>query len=272
MTLAFDDVSFRYPGAAAPALDHVSWQCEPGSITWLYHTPGAGASTALLLAAGIAPRRTGGTFHGTVQVPHSGEHAGALLLSPAATQLSGIAATVREEVAFTPAALGRPRAAILEAVDQALAAFGIESLAGRDPATLSGGETQRVLLAAAWALQAPLLLLDAPENALDQDGRDRLQALLRQEAARGAIVLIADTDPEVMAEVADHLVVLDQGRVVYDGAPDFFLAGDAPWTLGIGSTMVAELARAAQALAPDDPRFAAPSPWTIDGALARWGA
>jgi len=270
--LAFDEAGFTYPGAAAPALAQCTFAAEAGAITWLTGPLGAGTSTALLLAAGLAPRHTGGHRSGAVRTlgvdpaePGAPAILGgrvALVLSSPAAQLSGIAETVAQEVAFAPANLGWPRERIHSAVDRAMEALGIAHLAARDPSTLSGGEMQRVVLAAMLVLRPALWLLDEPTSALDSAGRALLHDILRSEAARGAAVVVASEDADGLYAVADRLVVLSGGCAVLDGAPQDLLRGDAVWDAGVGSTTIGTLARVAG--------VDAPRPLTVDEGVARW--
>jgi len=271
-SLRFEEVGFTYPGATAPALTRCSFTAEAGAVTWLTGALGAGTSTALLLASGLAPRHTGGVRTGrirTLGLEPAEEGAAtalggrvALVLSAPATQLSGIAETVAQEVAFAPANLGWPRERIHSGVPRALDALAISHLAARDPATLSGGEMQRVVLAAMLVLEPELWLLDEPTSALDLDGRTLLHRLLRAEASRGAAVVVASEDADGLATIADRLVVFASGRVVLDGAPQELLRGDEIWDAGAGSTSIGALARAAGA--------GAPRPLTVDEGVARW--
>ena len=270
--LSLHDVGFTHPGDTSPALAGCSLDAAAGQVTWLTGALGAGTSTALLVASGLAPRHTGGTRTGRVETlgldpaaPASAAALGgrvALVFSSPATQLSGIAETVAQEVAFAPANLGWPRERIHDGVARALDALGIAHLAARNPATLSGGEMQRAVLAAMLVLSPELWLLDEPTSALDAAGRTLVHALLRAEAARGAAVVIASEDADGLAGVADRLVVFEAGRPVLDGAPDALLRGDAVWTAGAGSTTIAALGRAAGTTAP--------RPLTVDEGAARW--
>jgi energy-coupling factor transporter ATP-binding protein EcfA2 len=270
--LVFEAVGFTYPGADTPALTGCGFVAEPGAVTWLTGSLGAGTSTALLLAAGLAPRHTGGVRTGrvcTLDIDPAEEGAAralggrvALVLSSPVAQLSGIAETVAQEVAFAPANLGWPRERIHAGVARALDALAIPHLASRDPATLSGGEMQRVVIAAMLVLEPELWLLDEPTSALDVAGRELLHALLRREAARGAAVVVASEDADGLAAVADRLVVLVSGRVALVGAPLELLRGDGVWDAGAGSTSIGNLARAAG--------VGAPRPLTVDEGVARW--
>lgn len=279
--VALERVSFRYPQAEHDALRELTLAVAPGEVTWLYGRLGAGCSTLLQVATGLAPRHTGGTLTGAVRI--LGEPAddpetpmrlagrvGYVTAAPA-TQLSGVAATVWEEVAFAPANLGWERAAIDAAVGRALEGLGVAHLAARDPATLSGGELQRVVIAAMLALGPDLWVLDEPASALDPAWRARLYTLLRHEAERGAAVLLASEDADGLAELAHRVVVLAEGTIRLDGPPRRLLAGADVWEHGPGGTSVAAVARAAAALSPS-PRLAAPWPLTPAEAEARWTA
>jgi energy-coupling factor transporter ATP-binding protein EcfA2 len=277
--VVLERVGFRYGEASAEALHKVSVAFPRGRISWLFGALGSGCSTRLQVAAGLAPRHTGGALSGRVRAlgvdPH--DPAGARVLagrlayvtpSPA-VQLSGVATTVREEVAFAPANLGWPVARIRAAVERALARLGAGHLGARDPVTLSGGELQRVVLASMLALEPEVWLLDEPSSALDAAGRTLLGQLLVQEAAAGAAVVIASEDADLLVDRAHGMWILERGRVVAAGAPRELLAGDAIWENGPGSTSVAGLARRARARAAV-PAFAPPYPLTVTDGLARW--
>ncbi len=270
--LLFKGVGFTYPGAPSPALRDCVLHADAGSITWLTGALGAGTSTALLVAAGLAPRHTGGERTGTVltlgidpALPSSVAALGgrvALVLPSPATQLSGIAETVFQEVAFAPANLGWPRGQIKARVADALHALAITHLAERDPGTLSGGEMQRAVIASMLVLEPDLWLLDEPTSALDTAGRALVHALLRREASRGAAVVVASEDTDGLPQVADRLVVFADGGPVLDGPPREVLRGERIWEAGAASTAIAGLARAAG--------NAAPHPLTVDEGVARW--
>ena len=222
--LRFAHLTYRHAGAVTPALVDVTLDVSPGEVVALSGEPGAGATTFLLVAGGFAPRLIGGTIGGTL---HGGALRPAIVFAAPWTQLTGLCQTVLAEVAFGPAGLGLPREAVREGAVRALERLGVLHLAARDPATLSGGELQRVIIAAALAMEPDLLLLDDPAAELDPAGADALYALLPDVAAAGAAVLVGTPDTERAALVATRAVRLDGGRVVADGAPAAVL-GDTP--------------------------------------------
>jgi energy-coupling factor transporter ATP-binding protein EcfA2 len=235
--VALEAVTFAYPGHPEPALRDVSAQFQRGTVTGVTGPVGAGCSTLLLVAGGFAPRLTGGALTGA---RHLGTASVGIVFATPWTQVSGLAATVRAEIAFGPASSGRPREAIVAAVGRAMADLGVAHLADRDPATLSGGELQRVIVASVLAMGPELLVLDDPAAELDPAAADALFALLPDVARRGAAVLVATPDLERLARWADRVLVLSGGRVARDGVPAQVL----------DDTDVARIARAAGCPAP----------------------
>ena len=159
-------VTFTYPGAERAALSDLSLEVMAGEVALIAGAAGAGASTLLLVATGLAPRLVGGTLAGSRTI---GARRCGIVFARPWTQLTGLCSTVRDEVAFGPASYGAPREAVLAAAARALKQLGIAHLAARDPAHLSGGELQRVVVAAALALEPDLLALDDPAAELDPD-------------------------------------------------------------------------------------------------------
>ncbi len=266
MTIVAHDLTFRYPAQEHDALRGITLTIEPGVVTWLTGALGSGTSTMLLAAAGLAPRLTAGTRGGRVELdgrdPSEGSPLAASIayLGPSPMlQLSGIAKTVRDEIAVGPMNLGWSRGRITAAVDNALDRLGVRHLADRAPARLSGGETQRVLIASLLATAPTSWLLDEPFSALDRRARVDVANLLVALAADGATVVVACDDADAMLPAAHRLVVFSAGRIALDGSPRQLLAGDLLPATGSGTTDAAGLAAAAG--------FAAPRPITVSSLL-----
>jgi energy-coupling factor transport system ATP-binding protein len=136
--------------------------------------------------------------------------------------------SVRAEIAFPLENLGWEQSAIAIAVEETAAALGIEALLGRRTDELSGGELQRVALAAALAARPEVLVLDEPSSQLDPVAADELLATLaRLNNDRGTTIILADHRLERVLDVADRVVMFERGRVVIDAAPQEFLAAAA---------------------------------------------
>ena len=256
--LALERVTFRYPATEAPALIDVSLDVTGGEVVALVGSIGAGASTLLLVAGDLAPRVVGGHLEGRVVFASQGIRG--IVLSTPWTQLSGMAFTVWDEVAFGPANLGLARDEITRRVDRAIARLGIEELVSREPTTLSGGELQRVIIAGILAMQPGLLLLDEPTAELDPIGARSLWELVRALAKEGTAILVATSDLDALPAVADRVVWLDRGRVQVIGSAAL-LASEALVAAGLGTT-VASVWHGA--------RLPSPYPVSVAQALQQW--
>jgi energy-coupling factor transport system ATP-binding protein len=229
--LRFHDVTYRYPGVAEPALDEVSFELEAGEFCLLAGLSGHGKSTVLRAACGLVPHFHGGSFAGTVVVAgrNAREHgpallgqvAGALFQDPE-TQL--VTSTVRAEIALTLESRGQSSTEVARGVEEVALALGIDHLLDRGTYELSGGEKQRVALAAAIASRPPLILLDEPTSQLDPVAGDELLGLLRRlNEEWETTILLAEHRLERCLHAADRVISLERGRVVHDGSPRRFL-------------------------------------------------
>ena len=113
----------------------------------------------------------------------------------------------------------RLKGADKDAVERAIAAADLGGFETRTATTLSGGERARVLLARAFAVEAPILLCDEPVAALDPRHQLAVMAGLQQEAARGRAVAVVMHDLALAARFADRVIILSQGRKIAEGPP-----------------------------------------------------
>ena len=178
-----------------------------GAVTVITGPNGAGKSTLLEVIAGTR-HPSAGTRTATAAVAFVPQRAAVSDRLPV---------TVRDVVAV--GAWGRTGpwrrigADARAAIDDALDRLRITDLSRQPFGSLSGGQRQRTLLAQGLAGRADLLLLDEPTTGLDADSADRIRAVMRAEADRGAAIVCVSHDPAVIA-AADHLVRLEEGRMV----------------------------------------------------------
>ncbi len=219
------DVRYRYRDGTV-GLQGLDLSIAPGEFVVLAGASGSGKSTLCRLLNGLIPHLHGGELSGRVLVaerdvrltppvdlaPHV-----ALLLQNAEAQV--VASTVARDLALGLACQGLDRATIGARVQEVAAALAIEHLLERSPATLSGGELQRVALAGVLALRPALLALDEPFAFLDARGAERLRAVLRQLHRQGVTIIVAEHRLAEVAALATRLVVLCDGRVVADRPP-----------------------------------------------------
>ena len=211
--LELHDVVFRYPGTARQVIAGIDLAIEPGEIVGVVGPNDAGKSTLCLVASGLAPSSTGGEMTGRVDI--EGE-AGIVFQDPA-THRSGVTSTVFEEVAVGPVNLGRSIPETVAAVRSALRAVGIEDLAERHPAHLSGGQAQLLAIASALAMGPRLLVLDEPAAQLDPEATDAVVESLRALAGGGTALLIAEHRLDVLDALGARRIALAGGRLALAG-------------------------------------------------------
>jgi energy-coupling factor transport system ATP-binding protein len=253
--LVMEAARYDYSGAGTWALDGIDLAVEPGRVVGVTGANGSGKSTLCLVAAGLAPAATGGHLEGDVRLggidvsrlrPHQAAGLAGILLGDPSTQLSATASTAWEEIAFGPRNLGLAVADIVDRVEQALADLGIEALAARDPQHLSGGEAQLVALAAVVALRPALLVLDEPTSRLDPAGSRLVGDAIRRITGTGSTaVLIAEHRTALLADIADDILVLREGRIARRGPAHDVLADPGLPELGVEPPPAVRLLRLA---------------------------
>jgi sulfate transport system ATP-binding protein len=217
MAITIRGVSKRFGDAVA--LDNVNLEVPAGSLTALLGPSGGGKSTLLRIIAGLEVPDTG-----TVEI--DGEDVTGV---PVRNRGIGFCfqhyapfrhLTVRKNVAFGLEVRRLPKAEVRERVDALLALVRIAHLADRYPSQLSGGQRQRMALARALAIEPKVLLLDEPFGALDAQVRQQLRTWLRRLHEKIAVTTVLVThDQEEAMEVADRLVLINEGRLEQVDAP-----------------------------------------------------
>jgi energy-coupling factor transporter ATP-binding protein EcfA2 len=213
------------PRASRPVLTDVTLRLDRGEVGVLLGANGTGKTTVLRTAAGLWPPR-GGTVRSPAVEDYDLRRVAMILEEPASQFVAG---TVRGEMEFALESLALALDTIRLRTDAGLAAFDLESLAERNPRTLSAGEQERCLLAAALAPEPSLLLLDDPFLYLGPgEGRsiwDRVVRAVREGLIGG--VLLAGHDPEP-AVTADRVGLLDRGELLAWGPGKEVLGREFP--------------------------------------------
>ena len=259
--LSLEGVSYRYPGAGHETLHAVDLELHPGTVTGLAGAAEAGKSTLCLVAGGLAPRVVGGKVNGDIVIDgqdvsdwpmHRLAELVVTGLQDPGGQLSLIAETAFGEVAFGPANLGLPYDEVVERAEEALRLVGIERLREHDPARLSGGQQQLVVIAGLLAMRPRYLVLDEPVAHLDAASAQLVLAAIRAAARTGSAILVAEQRPEAWA-ACDSIAVVGHGNIVTTGTPDEILATPTITALGIEEPAEVRLRRrlAAAGLDPD---------------------
>jgi energy-coupling factor transport system ATP-binding protein len=219
-----DHLTFAYPGMRAPAVADVCLDLRAGEVVALLGPSGSGKTTLLRALAGLVPHFHGGSYSGRVSVAGLDTRAvrPAHLAGTVATVFQDpedqvVMALVENEVAFGLENLGTPEGEIWARAEAALRAARADHLWGRRTFELSGGELQRVVLAAALAARPGLLLLDEPTSQLDPDGAE---AFLDHVSRIGAGVLLSEQRIGRALRLADRVVYMEGGRLLLDAPLD----------------------------------------------------
>jgi energy-coupling factor transport system ATP-binding protein len=224
-------LSYRYPEGSGAALSEVDLVLDEGQFVVLAGRSGSGKSTLLRAACGLVPHFHGGEVEGTLEVAgldvrsHGPAELAALVgLVAQDPETQVVSTTVRAEIELPLELRGVSPAARSRAVEEVSLALAIDSLLDRTTDTLSGGELQRVALAAALATRPRLVLLDEPTSQLDPVAGDELISLLRRLNEEWAVtILLGEHRLERCLSAADRVVALADGSVGFDGKPHAFL-------------------------------------------------
>jgi len=246
--LSIEGLSYRYPSGrqdppvAAPfpvsetdkgasVLRDLSLMLVAGEFALLAGRSGSGKSTLLRAACGLVPHFHGGEIEGRVEVAGidalatgPGELAAAVGYVAQDPETQVVSTTVSAEIGLPLELRSEAPASRARAVEEVALALAIPHLLDRTVDTLSGGELQRVALAAALVTRPQLILLDEPTSQLDPVAGDELIWLLRRlNEEWGVTILLAEHRLERCLAAADRVIAMDSGAIAYDGAPRDFL-------------------------------------------------
>jgi energy-coupling factor transport system ATP-binding protein len=229
--LAIDGLTYCYPTASRPALDDVSLCLRPGEFALLAGRSAYGKSTLLRAACGLVPHFHGGEIEGAVEVAGvdaiatgPGELAAVVGYMAQDPETQVVSTTVAAEIELPLEMRGDQPDSRARAVEEVALALAIPHLLDRAVDTLSGGELQRVALAAALVTRPRLVLLDEPTSQLDPVAGDELIWLLRRlNEEWGVTILLAEHRLERCLAAADRVIAMESGSVAFDGPPRSFL-------------------------------------------------
>jgi len=240
-------LGYRYAQADAPALRDVTLRIDAGEFVVLAGRSASGKSTLLRAACGLVPHFHGGELRGTVEVAGQdaadagpGELARSVGYVAQDPETQVVSTTVAAEIELPLELRGDPANARGRAVEEVALALAIPHLLPRATDTLSGGELQRVALAAALVTRPRLILLDEPTSQLDPVAGDELIWLLRRlNEEWGVAVVLAEHRLERCLAAADRVVAMVGGTIGFDGPPRGFLT----WALEADPALATPAAR-----------------------------
>jgi energy-coupling factor transporter ATP-binding protein EcfA2 len=248
-----ENLTYQYADGIGEALRDVSLDVDRGEYVAILGACGAGKTTLCLSINGIVPHMfigeksgrvtVGGMDTGSHEVREMASIVGMVFDNPE-FQLSQI--SVEEEIALGLESRGVPREEMLRRIPEVLEIVGLPGYEKRSPMAMSGGQQQRLAIAAALAISPDVLVLDEPTSNLDPIGKQEVfEVCARLNRERGTTIIIAEHEVEAIARYADRVFVLNEGRIVHGGTPkEVFSEVDALRRIGLRVPQVTELAHA----------------------------
>lgn len=254
-TINLQNVTYKYPLTYSHALQDINLEVNKGEFLAVIGPNGAGKSTLCYTLAGFVPHFFKGELTGTIKIDgqessESSLHEWVLNVGLAFqnpfNQISGAKFTVFEEIAFGLENTGVPRDEMKVRVEDAMKLTGISDLADRSPYSLSGGQQQRVALTSILVMQPKVLVLDEPTSQMDPIGTREVFSVIRTMAENGMTVVLVEHKVEWIANFADRVVALHEGKILLDGKPREVLTSDVLLDKGFSISRYTSVARKAK--------------------------
>ena len=229
--IKFQNVSLIYPTAERTILDKLNFEIGEGEFVLLIGETGIGKSSVLRLINGLVPHHTGGILAGSVEV---GGISTRTVRPGQLAELIGIVGQnpingfvtdiVEDELAFSMEALNFPEETMRKRIEEVIDLLSLNQIRNRKIATLSGGEQQRVAIAAAMVLHPKILVLDEPTSALDPVAAEEVLAILQRLVHDlGITVIIAEHRLERVIGYVDSVIEISANGQTRIGKPEEIL-------------------------------------------------
>lgn len=218
--VALEHVSFTYPDGTQ-ALYDVSLQIDAGELVAIVGQNGSGKSTLVRHLNGLLRPTEGRVLVGgeDARPMHVAALAGRVGLAFQNPDRQIFAGRARAEVSFGPRNLGLRGAELDRAVDDALAAVGLDDQANANPYDLGYSRRKLLSLASVLAMRTPVVVLDEPTTGQDARGVGRVRSIVEQLSTEGRTVIAVSHDMRFVAETFARIVVMRSGRIILDGPP-----------------------------------------------------
>lgn len=245
------NLTFKYVNSDKPSLYNINLSIDKGEFLLITGPTGCGKTTLCKCLNGLIPNSYNGDFNGEVIVDglstkehpvyELAQHVGLVFQDP---ENELFCTSVEKEIAFGPENLGLPRDEIRRRVEEAMAMVGISHLRERSPYELSGGEQQKVAVAALLAMKPKILVLDEPTSNLDPfSAYSILNLLFNLKKEYEMTIILIEHRLEIAAKMADRCAVMNDGRIIAIGPPEEVLYSDTIESIGIGIPKIVKLVK-----------------------------
>ena len=236
------NLTYTYPSGAKPSISDVSIKVEKGDFVLITGPSGCGKTTLCRCFNGLIPHFYQGELKGEITVAEMdttkhpthemAKHVGLVFQNPE-NQL--FALSIEKDVAFGLENLGVSREEMRKRVEWALNLTGIYDLRERSPHEVSGGQQQRVAIAAVLAMQPEIIVLDEPTSFLDPLSAEKIFEVIHELNKRlGITVVLVEHRLDLTAKYANHIIIMDEGKVCSDGETREVLSTEETRLIGVG--------------------------------------
>jgi len=246
--IEFADFSFKYLGAETLALRKINLRIEEGEYVVLTGPSGCGKTTLCRAINGLVPQFHRGYIAGNViidgkstrdcSVAELATIAGLVFQQPE-NQL--VTLNVEREIAFGPENLGVEPNEVRRRVEELIEMLDLEHLREKHPHEMSGGEQQRVAMAATLALKPKILVADEPTSNLDPQSAATILDLIAELNHRDMTVVLVEHRLDLVSKDASRVILMDKGSIVADGEPREILTMDLCQEIGVGIPKATQL-------------------------------
>ncbi|MET3289707.1 UNVERIFIED_CONTAM: energy-coupling factor transport system ATP-binding protein [Brevibacillus sp. OAP136] len=257
--IKLQNVSYKYPLSEEFALKEISYEFQQGKLYGIIGANGGGKTTLCNLVRGLIPHFYQGELSGEVLVngkdvrdweSHVLATTIGFIFQNPFSQISGVKETVFEEIALGLENLGVDKEEMIERTIEVVKLLGLEELIKRNPNNLSGGQRQRVAFASIIVMNSDILVIDEPTSQLDPESTAEVFAIIHALKEQGKTIMLVEHKVDLVAEFADEVLVIEEGRIVIAGPTAEVFAKEELLQKGASLPPVAllghELARAGQ--------------------------
>ena len=224
--LELKNINYKYPTSEDWVLEDINLEIHKGEFWAVIGKNGSGKTTLCNIIRGFAQSFYRGEISGELVIDErnienysEGELAtkiGFVFQNPF-IQISGVKETVYDEIAFGLENLGLEIDYIKNKVEETLVLLQIESLRDKNPFELSGGQRQRIALASIIAMEPDILVIDEPTSQLDPEGTEDIFKIIEIMKKKGKTIILVEHKIELVAEYAEYIAVLDEGKIIMMG-------------------------------------------------------
>ena len=251
MGIEIKNFSYKYPLEDKNVLENLNLKIETGEFWAIVGKNGSGKTTFCNALRRFVPDFYKGEVTGKIVVDGKNlkdfnpkelvTKVGFVFQNPF-TQISGVKDTVFEEIAYGLENLAVEKEKIIKRVNETLKLLEIEHLKDKNPQEMSGGQKQRVALASIIVMDPEILVIDEPTSQLDPKGTQDIFKIINIMAKKGKTIILVEHKLELIAEYAEKIVVLDEGKIILSGDKKEILNNRLLEEKGIGMPQYSKLA------------------------------